>query len=199
MLADRTVRWLALGAFAMVALLLSLELGQADEPVTLGDIAGEVLSIVLLVGVSAMSVLLGLRLQDVRSENRGIQLDLLAIRRESRAWRESMASQLQDLGAAIVRQFRLWGLTAAEQEVGLLLLKGFSHKEIARLRQTSETTIRQQAAAVYQKANLGGRAALSAYFLDDILAGPIDGRPSMDRAATLRVAADMVSTAQRPN
>jgi hypothetical protein len=51
----------------------------------------------------------------------------------------------------------------------LLLLKGFSHKEIARLRHTSTTTIRQQAASIYQKANLSGRAALSAFFLEDLL------------------------------
>ena len=53
-----------------------------------------------------------------------------------------------------------------------MLLKGFSHKEIARLRNTSEATIRQQAAAIYLKSRLGGRAALSAYFLEDLLAEP---------------------------
>lgn len=182
--ADRTIRWLALGAVAMVALLLTLELSQADEPVTVLDIAGEVLSVVLLVGGSVMSVLLALRLQVIREESRDLRVDLQAVRRESRAWREAMASQLQDLGAAIGRQFEAWNLTAAEQEVGLLLLKGFSHKEIARLRRTSEATIRQQAAAIYQKADLGGRAALSAYFLDDILAGPVNGRQWLDAAAT---------------
>lgn len=57
------------------------------------------------------------------------------------------------------------------------MLKGFSHKEIARIRSTSEATIRQQAAAIYQKSNLGGRAALSAFFLEDLLADPIP--PSM--------------------
>jgi DNA-binding NarL/FixJ family response regulator len=73
------------------------------------------------------------------------------------------------LGAAIQEQFEAWHLSQAEQEVSLLLLKGFSHKEIARLRHTSTTTIRQQAASIYQKANLSGRAALSAFFLEDLL------------------------------
>jgi DNA-binding NarL/FixJ family response regulator len=88
-----------------------------------------------------------------------------------------MAHHLRELGAGIQRQFQAWGLTAAEQEVGLLLLKGFSHKEIARLRRTSEATIRQQAAAIYQKANLSGRAALAAYFLEDLLAPPVERPP----------------------
>ena len=50
-----------------------------------------------------------------------------------------------------------------------MLLKGFSHKEIAALRETSERTIREQARAVYRKAGLSGRASLSAFFLEDLL------------------------------
>jgi DNA-binding NarL/FixJ family response regulator len=60
-------------------------------------------------------------------------------------------------------------LTAAEREVGLLLLKGLSHKEVAAARGTSETTIRQQALAVYRKAGLRNRSDLSAFFLEDLL------------------------------
>jgi DNA-binding NarL/FixJ family response regulator len=45
-------------------------------------------------------------------------------------------------------------------------------KEIAE-RATSERTIRAQAAALYTKAGLTGRAALSAFFLEDLLA-PIE-------------------------
>jgi DNA-binding NarL/FixJ family response regulator len=52
---------------------------------------------------------------------------------------------------------------------GLLLLKGFSHREIAELRETSERTVREQARALYRKASLKGRASLSAYFLEDLL------------------------------
>ena len=50
-----------------------------------------------------------------------------------------------------------------------MLLKGFSHKEIATLRQASERTIREQARAVYRKAGLSGRASLAAFFLEDLL------------------------------
>ena len=50
------------------------------------------------------------------------------------------------------------------------MLKGLSHKEIARLRLTSETTVRQQAAAIYRKSGLASRAELAAFFLEDLLA-----------------------------
>ena len=67
------------------------------------------------------------------------------------------------------RQFQDWGLTGAEREVGLLILKGLSHKEIAALRATTEATVRQQAQSIYRKAELPGKTAFSAYFLEDLL------------------------------
>lgn len=77
--------------------------------------------------------------------------------------------QLHGLGVYIKAQFDDWGLSLAEQEVALLLLKGLSMKEIAEVRSVSERTARQQATQVYDKSNLSGRAALSAYFLEDLL------------------------------
>lgn len=98
-----------------------------------------------------------------------LRVDLAAARREAQRFREEAAASLRGLGEAIDRQFDRWGLTPAEREVGLLLLKGLSHKEAADVRQTSETTIRQQALAVYRKAGLKGRSELSAFFLEDLL------------------------------
>jgi len=84
-------------------------------------------------------------------------------------WREKALLLLAGLGEAIQQQFESWHLTAAEQEVGLLLLKGLSIKEISTIRQTSEKTIRHQAAAVYKKAGVQGRSELAAFFLEDLL------------------------------
>jgi DNA-binding CsgD family transcriptional regulator len=58
----------------------------------------------------------------------------------------------------------------AERDVALILLKGLSSKEIAAVRSTSERTVREQARCIYAKTNLRGRAGLSAYFLEDLLA-----------------------------
>ena len=56
----------------------------------------------------------------------------------------------------------------------LLLIKGFSHREIAETRSTSEGSARQQAFAVYQKSELGGRTELSAFLLEDLLAPQVE-------------------------
>jgi DNA-binding NarL/FixJ family response regulator len=53
------------------------------------------------------------------------------------------------------------------------LLKGLSLKEIAAVRATTERTVRAQARSLYAKAGLTGRASLSAFFLEDLLA-PIE-------------------------
>jgi len=162
-----------LAAFvAAFALMLFGEVYSADEPITLGDLFFEVVNLGLLVGSTVACTLLALRLRVQEEETRLLQEDLQAIRADRQRWREELAEHLRAVGEGIRRQFRAWRLTPAEEEVALLLLKGFSHKEIARLRRTSEATVRQQAAAMYQKAGLGGRAALSAFFLDDLLAQP---------------------------
>ena len=75
----------------------------------------------------------------------------------------------QQLSKVISSQFAVWKLSKSEQDVGLLLLKGFSLKEIASLRNTTEKTIRQQASSVYKKSGLSGRHAFSAWFLEDLL------------------------------
>lgn len=175
---------LAAAAAAMVTVLLVDGLSEGGEFVTPYAVLAELVDIGLVVGSAVASALLAQRLQAQREESQALREDIEAVRAESRRWREEMADQLRALGAAIRRQFDTWHLTPAEQEVGLLLLKGLSHKEIARLRRTSEATIRQQAASVYQKAGLSGRAALAAFFLDGLRAEPWPAEESRLRDAS---------------
>jgi DNA-binding NarL/FixJ family response regulator len=100
--------------------------------------------------------------------------DLELARVQGQRWRSEARSYLNGLGEAIEAQFSRWSLTDAEREVALLLLKGLSHREIATVRAVSERTVREQARSLYSKAGLTGRAALSAFFLEDLLA-PIEG------------------------
>jgi DNA-binding CsgD family transcriptional regulator len=100
------------------------------------------------------------------------RVDLARVRVEAEQWRQENQQLLAGLASAIDGQFRRWGLTGAESEVGLLLLKGLSHKEVAEVRRTSERTVREQARTLYRKAGLGGRASLSAFFLEDLLLPP---------------------------
>ena len=94
----------------------------------------------------------------------------LEARKEERdRWKRSAEQALEGLGRAIDEQFDAWGLTPAEREVALFLLKGYSHKAIAKHTDRSPQTVRQHAASVYRKGDLSGRAELSAFFLEDLM------------------------------
>jgi len=82
---------------------------------------------------------------------------------------EKLVVARKTLAEIMAAQFEEWGLSTSEKEVGQLLLKGLSLKEIAMVRGTAEKTIRQQASSIYQKANLPGRHAFSAWFIEDFL------------------------------
>lgn len=146
--------------FAAIALLIGWDvIADYEEGANIGHIAGEL--IILLMSLGGV-VLLWRQLYWTR-------IDLVHARAETEEWRRENSELIQGLGAAINKQFITWNLTKAEAEVGLLLLKGLSHKEIAQLRQTSERTIREQARALYRKSGLSGRSEVSAFFLEDLL------------------------------
>lgn len=105
----------------------------------------------------------------LRGEAAELHARLADQRAEAERWRSEARDLIEGLGAAIDRQFERWGLSPAEREIGLLLLKGLSHQEVADLRGVSERTVRQQARSLYKKAGLSGRADLAAYFLEDLL------------------------------
>ena len=104
-----------------------------------------------------------------RSSSLRIRAALEEHRADRDAWKRRAQEYLRGLGQAISERFDEWGLTPTESETGLLLLKGLSHKEIAQVTGRSERTVRQHAIALYRKSGLGGRAELSAYFLEDLL------------------------------
>ncbi len=88
---------------------------------------------------------------------------------ERREWEGRAAVLLRGLGEEISGQFEAWSLTETERRVALMLLKGFSHKGIAKRTGTSERTVRQHAVSVYRKSGLSGRAELAGFFLEDLL------------------------------
>jgi len=106
---------------------------------------------------------------EAREHSVNLERDLALSKQETERWRNEAHGFLRGLGEAIDRQFERWSLTSAEREIGLLLLKGLSHKEIASIRKTNEQTVRQQALSLYRKARLSGRNDLSAFFLEDLL------------------------------
>lgn len=91
------------------------------------------------------------------------------LQQEANVWKEHSKKYLQGLSQSIDAQLSKWELTKSEKEVAFLLLKGFSLKEIAVLRKTTDKTARAQSTAIYAKAGLSGRSQLSAFFLEDLL------------------------------
>jgi DNA-binding NarL/FixJ family response regulator len=91
------------------------------------------------------------------------------LRRERQEWDERTAELLRGLSSAIADQFGTWTLTPTEGKVALMLLKGLSHKRIARTTDTSERTVRQHSVAIYKKSGLSGRAELAGFFLEALL------------------------------
>lgn len=161
----------ALFLFAAIGALIAIDV---VSDLTQGSSASHVVfeASAMAIALAGVALLL-LRLRAVQRERRRLDRDLHLTRAEAERWRTETRDLLAGLGEAVSQQFERWELTPAEQEIGLLLLKGLSHKEVADVRATSERTVRQQAFALYKKAGLGGRAELAAFFFEDLLL-PID-------------------------
>jgi len=156
------------------ALLIGLEIMEEPE-LTLVEVLLELIqpTLIVIIAVSMMRLSEQVGLQHERQQL--MVRDLESARMEGLQWRNSMRELIHGLSEAIDLQFDKWSLTTAEREVGLFILKGMSYKEIAVLRGVSEKTVRQQAHAIFRKGRLSGRAALSAFFLEDLL---IPSRPA---------------------
>ncbi len=158
---------LGLGSFGvLVTLELVTALGEGLDPL---DFAVDTFSLILTIGAAVGVALLVQRVNADREERAALVADLSAARADGEVWRAQVHGLTSDLRAAIHDRFRAWSMTEAENDVGFLMLKGLSHKEIARVRGASEATVRQQASAIFRKSGLASRAAFSAYFLDDLL------------------------------
>ena len=173
-LIDARTRGWAIAA-VVVGIVLFLGIEFLEEPAaTPLDVLLELLKIAPVVITSVGVAVLFRVTQRQRDEHLQVIRDLEVARLQGQRWRSESRTLLNGLGEAIDAQFTRWSLTDAEREVALLLLKGLSTKEIAAVRAGSERTVREHARAIYSKAGLTGRAALSAFFLEDLLA-PIEG------------------------
>jgi DNA-binding CsgD family transcriptional regulator len=154
--------------YAVIFMLIALDIvGDYGEGIDWGHIAIELM--VLLSAVIGLTLLGKEYYQETQLTLQNLKTDLNQAQIEAKHWREQSRDLIQGLGVEIQKQFVHWGLTQAEAEIGLLILKGFSHQEIADFRQVSERTVREQARTLYRKAGLTGRSELSAFFLEDLL------------------------------
>lgn len=146
--------------FALIAFLIGTDLWtDRNEGAGLAHLSIET---AVLIAAASGAILLSRRMNSV-------QRALAVAREDAERWRNENRQLVNGLSAAIKAKFSAWALTEAESDIGLLLLKGLSHKEVADIRQTSERTVREQARSLYRKSGLSGRADLAAFFLEDLL------------------------------
>jgi DNA-binding CsgD family transcriptional regulator len=153
---------------ALVALLLIDLFGEVAAGTSAFHVIVE--GSAILVGFAAVGAIVR-RLRVSLRETHGLREQLATSRVDAERWARDARKLIEGLADAIDEQLGRWGLSAAEKDIALLLLKGLEHKEIAELRGVSETTVRQQARSLYRKAGLAGRHELAAFFLEDLL-GP---------------------------
>lgn len=164
---SRRPLYLAAAVLAVVLLLVVLDLvSDAAEGIDARHLLLEG-SAALVAALGLAGVVRGVR-SLVRSE-RGLRHQLDRSREEAERWRVEAAEATRGFRRAIDDQMDRWELTPAEREIGLLLLQGLSHQQIAGRRSSSERTVRQQAHQLYRKAGISGRSDLSGFFLDALL------------------------------
>ena len=117
-------------------------------------------------------IALGWLVFDIRQQKVEISTlreELAAARKPEHKPEKYVLDAKTNLSQVISQQFDDWQLTTSEKDVGWLLLKGLSLKEIAAIRKTLGKTVRQQASSIYKKAGISGRHAFSAWFIEDVL------------------------------
>lgn len=166
---EKKTRWILGGiGVGSYVLLLGLELLTETDDISLADILADALALFLTIASAVGVALLAQRMHRQHEEKLSLIRDLEIARAEGEDWRKKMQAHLEGIRIEMEKQFEDWGMTPAEREIGILILKGLSHKEVASLRGTTEATVRQQAQSIYTKANLPGKTAFSAYFLEDL-------------------------------
>lgn len=86
---------------------------------------------------------------------------------------EALDTARGDLARVVSDQFEKWRLTPAERDVGHLALKGLNVADIASIRNAAPGTVRTQLTRIYAKAGVSGRAEFAAWFVEDLLNGPL--------------------------
>lgn len=173
---------LLMGGIGVVSfgLLMLLEVTTETDPIEFTDVLVDAITLLLMVSTTVGLVLLVHRMQSQHEEKLDLIRSLEIARADGTEWRKKAEAHVQGLRNEMDDQFDRWGMSRAEKDVGMLILKGLSHKEISCLRGTTEATVRQQAQSIYQKSDLPGKTAFSAYFLEDLIASDmIDAEPSV--------------------
>lgn len=154
-------------AFGLFLVLNTMDLvADYSEGVTSAHIIHETVVVLFLLGLFA---LLFKSLAQLRYRNTHLKERLQHAREAARMADSQTVGSRSRFNDVVGLHFSDWRLSRSEAEVGRLLLKGLSLKEIADVRRTREKTVRAQASSIYRKAGLAGRHEFSAWFLEKLI------------------------------
>ncbi|MEL6914082.1 MAG: helix-turn-helix transcriptional regulator [Pseudomonadota bacterium] len=100
------------------------------------------------------------------------RLFLLSLRRSAAA-EQALKAASGAFRELLEERFEEWGLTPAERDVALFVIKGCPTAEIAEMRGTSAGTVKAQTAAIYRKSGAGNRSQLVSLFVEDLMGAPL--------------------------
>lgn len=109
-------------------------------------------------------------------------------RAEAARSKETIQMLRGNFDAVLREKFDEWGLTAAERDVTLLIIRGLSGAEIAAARNTAQGTIKAQSTSIFRKIGVGSKTELMSAIIDEFL----DARPRPERAAGGGVGGEVV-------
>lgn len=123
----------------------------------------------VLLGICVLMIYFQMRMIFKRDFELGLfSSEIDRIKKEKADYRVKVEELSGNFAKVVDEQFTQWKLSEGEKDVARLLIKGFSMKEIADFRNSHDSTVRQQATAVYKKSGVSGRQELSAFFLEDL-------------------------------
>lgn len=150
-------------------LILVFTLGDILIDINEGVSFNHVFHEVLVLAFSVVLIIFHFRANVRKSQKLGeVNKQLEQVNLEKENFRLKVSEHAKAFSQAVEDQFNNWDLTSSEREIAVLLIKGLSMKEIANLRDSQETTVRQQATSIYKKSKLENRQHLAAYFLEDM-------------------------------
>jgi DNA-binding CsgD family transcriptional regulator len=84
----------------------------------------------------------------------------------------------------ILRNASDWGLSKAEADVAIFVVKGFSNAEIAEMRGCAVATVKTQLGRIYHKSGLASRYQLIAFVTDEVCSMAYEGEEEPTRVVT---------------
>ena len=87
----------------------------------------------------------------------------------------------------ILRNAKDWGLSQAEADVAIFVVKGFSNAEIADMRNCAIATVKSQLGKIYSKSGLENRYQLIAFVTDEVCSMASVGKKARQRQETQNI------------